>query len=223
MKRKKFYIWITLLITVIVFSTAGICNQCGAASSATTEKVGVESTKAAGTTETMSETTASASETITAPTVETTAATTAATPTENETTITQEQQQIIYKNTQYGFNFLLPVSWEGYYIIVSKWEGYAPGAQGDGTVEQGPMISIRHPKWTSANPRQDIPIMVLTLAQWDSVQQIKFHIGAAAILPSELGRNIRYVFALPARYNYVFPTGWEEVEKILEGNPLKAF
>ena len=88
MKRKKFYILITLLITVIVFSTAGICNQCGAASSATTEKVGVESTTAAPTTETMSETTAIASETITTPTVETTAATTAATPTENETTLT---------------------------------------------------------------------------------------------------------------------------------------
>lgn len=223
MKRKKFYILITLLITVIVFSTAGICNQCGAASSATTEKVGVESTTAAPTTETMPETTASASETITAPTVGTTAATTAATPNENETTLTQEQQQIIYKNTQYGFNFLLPVSWEGYYIIISKWEGYTPGAKGDVAVEQGPIISIRHPKWTSANPRQDIPIMVFTLAQWDSLQQGKFHIGAAPINPSELGRNTKYLFALPARYNYAFLVGFEEVAKILEGNPLQAF
>ena len=137
------------------------------------------------------------------------------------TTITQEPQQIIYTNTQYGFNFLLPLSWKGYQIIESVWEGYAPG--GDVPLEQGPIISIRHPGWTSANPRQDIPIMVFTLAQWDSLQQEKFHIGAAPIGPSELGRNTKYVFSLPARYNYSFPTGYEEVEKILEGNPLQAF
>jgi hypothetical protein len=28
------------------------------------------------------------------------------------------------------------------------------------------------------------------------------------------------VFALPARYNYAFPTRYEEVEKILSSNPL---
>jgi len=65
--------------------------------------------------------------------------------------------------------------------------------------------------------------MVFTLSQWDLLQQEKFHIGAAPIGPTELGHNTRYVFALPARYNYAFPTDWEEVEKILEGNPLKAF
>lgn len=29
--------------------------------------------------------------------------------------------------------------------------------------------------------------------------------------------------ALAARYNFSFPAGYEEVEKILEGNPLKTF
>jgi len=211
MKRKKFYILITLLITVIIFCTAAICNQCGVTSSTTTEKAGVESTAATGntTTKTISETTATTESTTTS--------------TEIETTLTQEQQQVIYKNTQYGFSFSLPVSWSGYSIILSKWEGYNPGAQGDVIVEQGPIISIRHPEWTSANPRQDIPIMVFTITQWDSLQQDKFHIGAAPINPSELGRNTNYVFALPARYNFSYLTGFEEVEKILEGNPLQAF
>ncbi|MDP1086626.1 hypothetical protein Q6245_30140, partial [Klebsiella pneumoniae] len=68
-----------------------------------------------------------------------------------------------------------------------------------------PMISIRHPDWTSQNPRQDIPIMIFTLAQWNMLQQDEFHIGAAPINPSELGRNTSYVFARPARYNYAFP------------------
>jgi len=141
--------------------------------------------------------------------------------TETGATPTQEQQQIIYTNTQYGFNFSLPISWQGYSIVVTKWEGNPIGS--NDIIEQGPIISIRNPKWTSANPYQDIPIMVFMLAQWDSLQKDKFHIGAAPIGPSELGRNTRYVFALPARYNFANPAGVEEVEKILEGNPLKAF
>ena len=65
--------------------------------------------------------------------------------------------------------------------------------------------------------------MVLTVSQWNLLQQEKFHIGAAPVNPSELGRNIRYVFALPARYNYAFPTGYKEVEQILRDDPLQAF
>ncbi|ACV63368.1 hypothetical protein Dtox_2575 [Desulfofarcimen acetoxidans DSM 771] len=132
----------------------------------------------------------------------------------------EQTNSIVYKNTQYGFNFSLPVSWNGYSIVTNKWEGLAIG-NGE-TVETGPMISIRHPQWTSENRRQDIPIMIFSLNQWDSLQQEKFHIGAAPIGPKELGRNTRYVFALPARYNFAFPPGYEEVEKILESNPLQA-
>ena len=62
--------------------------------------------------------------------------------------------------------------------------------------------------------------MIFTISQWNALQQDKFHIGAAPIGPSELGRNSRYVFALPARYNFAFPTGYQEVEKILKSNPL---
>jgi hypothetical protein len=50
-----------------------------------------------------------------------------------------------------------------------------------------------------------------------------FHIGAAPINPKELGRNNNYVFALPARYNFAFPEGFEEVNNIIENNPLKTF
>jgi hypothetical protein len=130
---------------------------------------------------------------------------------------------IEYKNTQYGFSFSLPVSWEGYSIAEDKWEGTSSGPNGDMVVKKGPIILIRHPKWTSANPKQDIPIMIFTIAQWDSLEQGKFHIGAAPIGPTELGRNSKYVFALPARYNFAFPPGFEEVEEILENNPLKVF
>ena len=85
----------------------------------------------------------------------------------------------MYRNTQYGFSFLLPVSWKGYSIVTGKWEGLAIG---DGkTVETGPMISIRHPQLTPENRRQDIPVMIFSLEQWNLLQQGKFHIGAAPI------------------------------------------
>ncbi len=126
-----------------------------------------------------------------------------------------------YVNTQYGFRFVLPEDWKGYSIVASTWEGYAIGPNGDVPSERGPEISIRNPKWTQKKPYQDIPIMIFTLAQWDETQRDKFHIGAAPINPLKLNFNARYVFALPARYNYAFPAGFEEVDKIISGHPLK--
>lgn len=129
---------------------------------------------------------------------------------------------IVYTNTRYGFNFSLPESWKGYSIVTGKWEGAAIGGPQEVIIETGPLISIRHPQWTAQNPQQDIPVMIFTLSQWDSLRQEKFHIGAAPIPPKELARNNRYVFALPARYNFAFPPGFEEVENILESNPLQV-
>ena len=124
---------------------------------------------------------------------------------------------LVYENNQYKFAFSLPETWQGFRLVIEEWEGRARDGK---TVETGPVISIRHPEWTDNNPRQDIPIMVFTLAQWEKMQQEEFHIGAAPMGPKELGRNDQYVFALPARYNYAFPTGYEEVEEIIENDPL---
>ena len=129
---------------------------------------------------------------------------------------------IIYNNTQYGFKFTLPRSWENYSILTDKWEGTSMiGMQDNPVIETGPMIIIRHPQWTSQRPRQDIPIMIFTLAQWNKLQNGELSVGAAPIPPSELGRNSKYVFALPARYNFAFPEGYEEVENILANKPLQ--
>lgn len=135
-----------------------------------------------------------------------------------------QKASIEYKNAQYGFSFTLPITWKGYSIITDKWEGGdSNDPQGYQVIAQGPTISIRHPLWTTINPRQDVPIMVFTTSQWDLMQQDKFHIGAAPFNPSELGRNAKYVFALPARYNYGSLAGYEEVDKILQGSSLHAF
>lgn len=135
---------------------------------------------------------------------------------------TVEGQSIVYRNTQYGFTFKLPLSWKGYTIVIESWEGWPIDGSPDQRV-YGPKILIRHPLWTEDNLRQDIPIMIFTYAEWDLIQKGKLSLGAAPIGPAELGRNTKYVFALPARYNYAFPTGFEEVENILLGNPLRAF
>ncbi|MBD0382851.1 hypothetical protein [Paenibacillus sedimenti] len=133
-----------------------------------------------------------------------------------------EENAINYTNNEYGFKFSLPASWEGYQIVLEKWEGNSVKHQNQGgVVEKGPMILIRHPEWKFENPRQDIPIMVFTHHQWNSLQQGVFHIGAAPVGPKELDRNHKYVFALPARYNYAFPPGYEEVEKIIGSGALQ--
>jgi len=130
---------------------------------------------------------------------------------------------IEYKNTDYGFTVTLPLSWQGYTVSADRWTGYAIGGTGDVAAATGPFISIHNPRWTGANTYQDIPIYVFTISQWADLQAEKFHISAAPIGPSELGRNAKYVFALPARYNFAFPSGYEEVERIMQSKPLTAF
>jgi hypothetical protein len=128
-----------------------------------------------------------------------------------------------YRNSQYGFSVSLPKTWKGYSVVAEKWIGYTNGAQGQVASQQGAEILVRHPLWTAGHVRQDIPIMVFTLAQWDLIQKEEFYVSAAPIGPSELGRNATYVFGLPPRYNYAYITGWEEVESILKANSFHTF
>jgi hypothetical protein len=128
---------------------------------------------------------------------------------------------ISYRNAEYGFSVTLPASWIGYRIV--------PGTREIRDVTSGeivataPTIVIRDPRWTTSTPRQDIPIDIYTPAEWEKITNEEYSVSAAPIPPSELGRNSRYVFALPARYNYAFPPGFEEVQKIIDGKPLAAF
>jgi hypothetical protein len=141
-----------------------------------------------------------------------------------ETSVTPMPAGVEYRNEAYGFSVALPETWRGYSATVDTWTGYAAGDQlGDVAFTGGPVVSIHNPKWTTSTMYQDIPVMVFTFGQWNLLQEEKFHIGAVPIGPSELGRNSKYVFALPARYNYAFPPGYEEVEQILETKPLTTF
>lgn len=143
------------------------------------------------------------------------------TPQENKSD--KDDKSIVYVNKKYGFNFSLPNSWDKYSIVTDNWEGRSfDASQGDKVIETGPLISIRHPLWTKKNPRQDIPIMIFTFSQWSQIVHEELIVSAAPMIPSEICRNSKYVFALPPRYNYAFITGYEEVEDILNGNPINA-
>jgi hypothetical protein len=126
---------------------------------------------------------------------------------------------VIYTNRQYHFRFDLPQSWQGFTVLSEEWSGRADNPNQTLPTETGPEIILRHPLWTEAHPRQDIPIMIFTTRQWNE----NLVVSAAPIGPLELGRNSRFVFALPARYNFAFLDGYEEVESILRHRPLHAY
>lgn len=215
-----------IVATVVVLALLGFGVSRLVDSLRTLPSVAVSSSQPAP--GTSSPTTPATSSTTTAATDTASSLATTTTGVSTTSTTAQSAASVEYRNTEYGFTFSLPAGWKGYSIVAEKWEGFPidTGSISSSTTSNGvygPEILIRHPEWTAANPRQDIPIMVFTLAQWDLVQQAQLVVGAAPVAPSELGRNANYVFALPARYNYAFPTGYQEVEKILEGKPLHAF
>jgi hypothetical protein len=139
----------------------------------------------------------------------------------------RSKKTIVYTNKKYGFRFVLPASWKGYSIIVSEWSGSVWGAANNREqpirTVTGPKITIRHPLWTESNPRQDIPIMILTYEEADLSKADDLSTSAAPFGPQEIARNARYVFALPPRYDYAFPTGGEEVERLLQEHSLHPF
>ena len=65
--------------------------------------------------------------------------------------------------------------------------------------------------------------MIFTLEEWHQVEQNNLVVSAAPIGPDELGRNSKYVFALPPRYTFSADTGVEEVTEIMRNMPLHPF
>ena len=127
---------------------------------------------------------------------------------------------ILYRNLKYGFTFRLPKLWKGYSIVKSTWQG---SSREKFDLTKGPTISIRNPRWTQEEPWQDIPIMVFTRHQWKMLQKDVFTASPAPYGPQELGRNHRYVFALPPRFTSGELTGFVEASQIMKGDPLRAF
>ena len=134
--------------------------------------------------------------------------------------VTPLNSLVTYNNTDYGFTFSLPNDWKGYTIVKNTWQGSPINTT---TAETGPKIIIRNPKWTTAVPYEDLPILIFTTSQWNSYVAENFSIGAAPIKASELARNNKYVFALPARWDFDYSLGYQEAESIIQTNPLHSF
>ncbi|MDH8679769.1 hypothetical protein QE109_16545 [Fusibacter bizertensis] len=149
---------------------------------------------------------------------QTTTETIVETTSSTEVTTNENSDNALYDNSTYGFKFTLPGTWEGYTVIEDVWTSTSTDID-----QSGPQIILRNPLWTETEVTQDIPILVFTHEQWADVLDEKFNVSAAPIPPSMLGENDAYVFALPARYNFAYPKGYEEVESILEGNPLVTY
>jgi hypothetical protein len=136
-------------------------------------------------------------------------------------------KSVVYTNKKYRFRFSLPESWRGYSTVVTEWEGGDGGTYQAGEPmpppEKGPLVLISHPPSTKDNPRQHILIMIFTKAQWQLVEEDKLIVSAAPVGPYELGRNSKYVFALPPRFDYADIDGRQEVGEILQHHPLHAF
>jgi hypothetical protein len=133
---------------------------------------------------------------------------------------TADDSPVIYKNAEYGFTFSLPADWKGYSIVKSSWKGYPLAST---TPQAGVTLLIRNPNWTSSVHYEDIPIMIFTISEWNSYAAGDFSTSAAPFPASELGRNNRYVFALPPRWDYDFSQGYQEAENILNAKSLHPF
>ncbi len=127
---------------------------------------------------------------------------------------------IVYRNSQYGFCFRLPASWRGYSVLTRSWSGSAMDNSGKSIT--GPELVLRNPNWTEAVPWEDIPIMIFTPAQWKHAANGGYTFGAAPIGPGEMAHNRRYVFALPARWNFDLANGFEEANQLIQDRALQA-
>ena len=129
---------------------------------------------------------------------------------------------VVYTNEKYGLRVTLPSDWKGYKVLAQKWSAFKVSDPTAPDSVFGPEIVIRNPRWTQAKHYQDIPIMIFTPSEWKQLDQDILYIGAAPVGPRELAKNSKYVFALPARYNFEFPEGYEEVDKLIDFGAVTA-
>jgi hypothetical protein len=126
------------------------------------------------------------------------------------------QNSITYINSIYGLSVELPQHWTGYTVLKDTWKGTA--IDGTDNTITGMELYIRNPLWTDDKPYQDIPIMIFTQEQWKEIgdeETATYAVSAAPIPPSKLSENSKYVFALPARYDFYDVAGINDVHAII--------
>jgi hypothetical protein len=129
------------------------------------------------------------------------------------------ESHVAYHDAQYGLNFDLAPDWNGYSVLTQTWqaEEYDAKLDRDVNIGHGPIIVLRHPRWTADAPYQDIPILVFSRAQWTADMQDTGIFAGGCI--DELSHNDHYVFAIHSRYNFADDVkGLQEAADIVERN-----
>ncbi len=136
---------------------------------------------------------------------------------------TSSPLSVQYRNATYHLQVNLPADWKGFSVLTLQWQ--ATDVASGNVAATGPKIVLRHPLWTAAKPYEDFPIMVFTTAQWAKVGSANavWSLGAAPIPPSALASTSAYVFALPARYNYDFALGFQELDDAIRAGAVSAY
>jgi hypothetical protein len=91
-----------------------------------------------------------------------------------------------YQDPGTGFSISLPASWRGFSVAPQKPERI-PGVK---------TLVIRHPRWSTSEPYQDILVFAPNIEQWADGRGIAL---AAGGYDMELYRNSKYVFAVNNR------------------------
>lgn len=135
-------------------------------------------------------------------------------------TASSSPTKIVYRDPQYGLKLFLPPDWKGFSVLSERWDGeaYLASNDTDAFVDHGPIILLRHPRWSQSHPWQDIPILVFTHPQWISEQRGDFGIYAGGF-EYEIAHNHQYVFAINNRFNWddSIP-GSDESQQIIDEN-----
>ena len=138
--------------------------------------------------------------------------------------VLENSEEQTYRNNLFGFSIDLPESWSGYTVNQIKDDIYDISGKttaNNSVIDSFQLIELHHPLESADNPREVMPIMIFTPTQWAHIQNEEWSVGAAPIPPSLLGQNSQWIMALPARYNYDFKPGWEEVDQLV--HTLKTF
>ncbi len=126
---------------------------------------------------------------------------------------------VVYRNSIYGFELIMPSVWGNYSVNEDVWQGNVidESLKTYAKSQFGPLVIIKNPQTNSNQQWQDIPIMVFTPDVWKLVEEEKVSVSAAPISPAKIGESAKYVFATPPRwYGFTDAIGWEEAIEIVK-------
>jgi hypothetical protein len=115
-----------------------------------------------------------------------------------------------YQNDTYGFIVAFPQDWKGMSVKETA-------------DTNGHYITFQYPNQdVSTTSRQWIPISIYSYDVWNKIQKGEIVVSAAPFPPGEIGRNAKWVFALPPRWvGFADATHQKEAQVIV--GTLSAF